>query len=208
MNTKAPDAVVLSGLRPFSFSSDAAKSANALHNTSTDAATEASVPISDADRADSRDEAGASPWQEDSPPDEDLEESSPWPRSAPDLAGLNHSTGTGFNLFARLREEKRSLVELGIITVDRRLEPANRGDTRRAEQSSTSLERDTVRQLRQALDQTANAREEALERLEALANDAANASVSRLLAEAYLRLGRPEEAAMRFREAVQQRSRA
>lgn len=205
-----PDAVALSSLTPFSASPPDFPSEPPSYDTASYRASEARVSSEEADRADSPDEVGDTPSEAEftfDPDPADTTESSPWPRSAPGLAGLNQSTGTGFNLFARLREEKRSLVELGIVVVDRRLGPANRADAQTADQGVTSLERDAVRQLYQALDQSADARDEAVGQLEAIAADAPDAAVSRLLAEAYLRLSRPEDAAIRFREAVQQRSR-
>ncbi len=144
---------------------------------------------------------------------------SPWPRFAGGIVGLSEATSAGFQLFARLREEKASLVELGILTVDRRLgsselktdapariEPGpcrHSGD--RASSPQRPLDRERLRELRAALEGDATELEATACHLEQIAAGVQEASVSRLLGEAYLRLGRPAEAALLFRRAVSQR---
>ncbi len=139
-------------------------------------------------------------------------ETSQWPRFAPCLAGLSDSAGSDFKLFARLREEKRSLIELGVIDVDGHVSvPTSDGGggypDDEADQSSQPIEldRETLRRFRRALDRRADARGGVLEQLEDMASAGrAGAAVHRLLGEAYLRSGRTGEAAQQFRSAFQQ----
>lgn len=140
--------------------------------------------------------------------DGDEHGTSPWPRFAPGLAGLGQSTEVGFKLFARLREEKRSLVELGIVEVDRQI-----GDRGREAGSSVpidgvedhrrpGLDRGEIRRLNRALGRGSQERVDAARELEEAVATRTDAAAVRLLGEAYLRMNRRDEAAVQFRRAV------
>ncbi|HEV2108430.1 MAG TPA: tetratricopeptide repeat protein [Thermomicrobiales bacterium] len=136
---------------------------------------------------------------------------SPWPRFAGGVTGLSEATSAGFRLFAHLREEKASLVELGILTVDRRLGPPEADTVAHAGPAAPPprpLGRERLRELRAAVEGDAAALEETTRLLEEMTAGTRDASVSRLLGEAYLRLGRPSEAALLFHRALSQRGHA
>jgi tetratricopeptide (TPR) repeat protein len=146
-------------------------------------------------------------------------ETSPWPQFAAGTVRLGDATNAGFQLFAQMREEKASLVELGILTVDRSLawgQPETASDATQGDETvvtgpsegdvdTLSLDRERVRALRSRLDGDVPGIEETARELEQMAASGYGAMVSRLLGEAYLRLERPAEAAEVFRRAIAER---
>jgi hypothetical protein len=151
-----------------------------------------------------------------------------WPTFINQTSALMDRGYNDGNLFARLRESKRSAVAAGLLTVDRSLagEAAARvvapapavggtvvpaGDEKRGPRfiKMTEAERIDLMAMRIRLIEDDEAAGDVAKWLEAaLARGLNDPLALRVLGEAYLKLGRTEQAAAQFRQAMFARQRA